>query len=153
MLRRLDTITNEIGPRTGSVSILKPHPDFKAFINGTSQLTRAVDLSLETWFTPIENFNTKDFNKFFKGIKQVTYDWAAQNTLINQDRTIVISDMCKDGILEGKSTYLQVDVTLYLTKELYVKDEAIIKLMEELKLLIINKMEKHPKLIFSKMKV
>ena len=145
--------TNEIGPRTGSVSILAPHQDFKSCIKTSSQLTRAIELNIETWFTCTEDFGPKDLSRMIKTVRQSIFNHIQFNKLFNTERTIVISEVNKLGIKAGKSTYLEINVTLFITEERYCKDSQLIEEIELIKDIIIKTMERHPNMMYSKCKV
>jgi hypothetical protein len=90
-----------------------------------SKNLKSLYLNLQSWVTPIDEYENWEriVSNFSKSIKNSIYEVI--DTQIYKPKYIVDLDLRTSGIVYGKKSFMNLEVTLFLEKELDFKDPQI----------------------------
>lgn len=90
-----------------------------------SKNLKSLYLNLQSWVTPIDEYENWEriVSNFSKSIKNSVYEVI--DTQIYKPKYIVDLDLRTSGIVYGKKSFMNLEVTLFLEKELDFKDPQI----------------------------
>ena len=91
---------------------------------------KSVYLNLQSWVSPKENYDKWEriVGNFSRNIKHTVFEIADNDTF--KDTNIVDLDLRTSGIVYGKKSFMNLEITLFLNEEMEFKDT---KLKEKLK--------------------
>lgn len=90
-----------------------------------SKNLKSLYLNLQSWVTPIDEYENWEriVSNFSKSIKNSVFEVI--DTQIYKPKYIVDLDLRTSGIVYGKKSFMNLEVTLFLEKELDFKDPQI----------------------------
>ena len=91
---------------------------------------KSVYLNLQSWVSPKENYDKWEriVGNFSRNIKHTVFEISDNDTF--KDTNIVDLDLRTSGIVYGKKSFMNLEITLFLNEEMEFKDT---KLKEKLK--------------------
>ena len=86
---------------------------------------KSVYLNLQSWVSPKENYEKWDriVGSFSRNIKHTVLEIADKNTF--KDTNIVDLDLRTSGIIYGKKSFMNLEITLFLNEQMDFKDPQL----------------------------
>lgn len=114
---------------------------------------KAIYISISSWIDPKENVNinyVREIKNINKNLKQTLFNYFDSdiNSIFEKDNTIVDLDIRESGIKFGKRSFMNCEITLFLTTEIQANSEKMKSILNKLIPLIIDKVFK-PNKIFN----
>ena len=88
---------------------------------------KAIYIKLSAWSTLVEDCDLDKWKRrLLKNIRQYTYNSTEADTIFNPERTIVTSTIPIDVMAVGKSTFIDLSITLYQTGLMAYNNETLL---------------------------
>lgn len=117
---------------------------------------KSIYLNISSWVEPIteEVFSYSfDIRSLNKKIKQTLFNYLDSNkTKFNKDRTIVDLDIRESGVKLGKRSFMNCEITFYMTEALSINSNDIVNNIDALTELMISTFESNKIFKFHKKK-
>ena len=109
---------------------------------------KAIYINISSWIEPKENINTnyiREIKNINKNLKQTLFNYFdSDNELIfEKNNTIVDLDIRESGIKFGKRSFMNCEITLFLTTEIQANSDKMKNILQQLTPLIINEVFNH----------
>jgi hypothetical protein len=140
--------------KTGKELKINNFKDFNVVFGSiNNKHPKAIYINISSWVEPKENINInyiREIKNINKKLKQTLFNYfeSDKDSIFEKNNTIVDLDIRESGIKFGKRSFMNCEITLFLTTEIQANSDKMKDILQRLTPLIIDEVFK-PNEIFN----